>query len=83
MIPLLWFLLGWLVLVALFALAALITVGLMLKFGVSSINTYLSTALFLGVTFIILGATGLFLSNVDWTQSMSIFSSPTNTLLPF
>ncbi len=80
MIPLLWFLIGWLILVALFALAALITVGLMLKFGVSSIDTYLSTALFLGVTFIVLGATGLFLSNVDWSQSLPIFSSTANDL---
>lgn len=72
MIPLGYFVIAWLVIVAVFLILAFITVLMQLRFGLSGIFTYLAAALFLGVTFFTLLAVGGYLTTVDWTQTVQI-----------
>ena len=75
MIPLVYFLFAWLVLVALFAIAALITVVMALRYGLSGLLTTLSTGLFLIVTCFVLVGMGAYLAGVDWNQDVRLFNS--------
>lgn len=72
MIPLIWFLLAWLVLVGLFAFATLITVIMHLRFGLSGTWTFVSTGIFLLVALGVLLASGGYLFTVDWSQSFNL-----------
>lgn len=75
MIPLIWFLLGWFVLLAIFAFSALLTVMMSLRYGLSGLMTYFSTVLFLGVTTLAIVATGSYLLGVDWSRSLDVVAT--------
>lgn len=75
MIPLVYFMFAWLVLVAIFAIVALITVLMALRFGLSGPMTTLATAIFVGVAAAILIVTGSYLIGIDWTQNVGFTSS--------
>lgn len=75
MIPLVYFLFAWLVLVALFAAVALITVIMALRYGLSGLLTTLSTAIFLFVTCAVLMGMGAYLLGMDWEQDVRLFNS--------
>ena len=74
MIPLIWFLIVWLVLVAIFALMATLTAIMNVKYGLTSVGTYVSTAIFLGVIAIVLLAVGSYALTIDWEQSVNLLS---------
>ncbi len=74
MIPLIWLLLGWLVLMAIFAIATLLTVSVYVRYGVAYASTYLASAAFLGVIALVLIVTGLKLLMVDWSSSLNLYS---------
>lgn len=76
-IPLLWFLFGWLGLIAIFAFMAFLTVAMTLRFGVSCTATYVYTGLFSLVTGSVLLAMTWYIFTVDWTQSVVLFGRST------
>lgn len=81
MIPLSFFLVAWLVLVAIFGLMSMLTVYMNIKNGITTFGSYVTTAIFLGVSlFVILGVGG-YLLTIDWTQTVGLFSMPTVPLL--
>lgn len=81
MIPISFFLVAWLVLVAIFGLMAMLTVYMNIKNGITTFGSYVTTAIFLGVSlFVILGVGGYVLT-IDWTQTISLFSVPSMPLL--
>lgn len=71
-LPLSLFFIAWLLLLAVFALLALVSVVQMLRFGIAGPGTYLSTALFLLVVAAAVGGTLLCLSGVDWTLGLTL-----------
>jgi hypothetical protein len=75
MIPLLWFLIAWLILIGLFALATLITVVMNLRYGLSGFMTMVTTGIFLLVVVGVLLASGSYLLTVDWSQSFDLFGT--------
>ncbi len=79
MLPLSYFLLAWIILLAIFGLVALISIMQMLRYGVVGIGTYLSTILFLLVSMVVVLGTGIFLTRVDWTQSMNLYGTLEST----
>lgn len=78
MIPLVYFAIAWLVLVAVFALMTFITVLMNVRYGLSGMMTYLSTALFLTVVCGVLLGAGSYLITVDWSQDVEIMPASTN-----
>ena len=75
MIPLVWLLLIWLFLLAIFAIAAMLTIMMSLRYGLAGFMTFFSTALFLGVTaIVILGASSFFLG-IDWSRSLDVVAT--------
>ncbi len=79
MIPLIWFLFAWLVVMAIFVILALMTLMIFLRFGLSSFATYATSALFLGGIIIMFVCTGGYLLTVDWSASLdtgAVLSSP-------
>ncbi len=72
MIPLGYFLIAWLVLVAIFALMTFVTVIMNVRYGLSGFLTYLSTAFFLGVVCVVLFAVGGYLLSIDWAQDVNV-----------
>ncbi|MEO5927740.1 MAG: hypothetical protein ABIO72_03390 [Patescibacteria group bacterium] len=80
MIPLSYFLLAWIVLLAIYALLTLVSVIQMVRFAVASSMTYFSTAVFLIVAVLAIGATCVYLATVDWNLALnlgSLFQAPT------
>ncbi len=75
MIPLIWFLFAWLLLMALFAIGTFLTVMMVLRNGISTVTTYLSTALFLTVVAFTLIVTGMYLIRVDWSQTLPLVNT--------
>lgn len=78
MIPLVYFVIAWLALIAIFALMTFITVLMNVRYGLSGMLTYLSTALFLTVICGVLLGVGSYLITIDWTQDINIIPSSTN-----
>jgi hypothetical protein len=78
MIPLGYFFVTWLVLIAIFGLMTFITVIMNVRYGLSGLITYLSTAFFLGVICVALFAVGGYLATVDWSQEVNLLPSPDN-----
>lgn len=74
-IPLLWFLFGWLVLVAIFAFMAFLTMAMTLRFGLSCASTYIYSGLFALVSAGVLVFMYSYLVTVDWSQTVSILGS--------
>lgn len=81
MIPLSWFLFVWLVLIAIFALMATLTVITNLRFGLSSSVSYFSTLIFLGGAACVLLLVGGYLLTVDWTAGVTLFGGGASSLL--
>lgn len=84
MIPLLWVFFGWLIGVALFALFGLLTIGLVLRFGLMGFSTFFYSGAFLFVAGLIILGSGTYLLGVDWSASVSLIPSlsPTGYLFP-
>lgn len=80
MIPFVYFLIAWLVLIAIFALMSFITVLMNLRYGLSGSVTYLTTAIFLGVSCLILLGVGGYLFTLDWTESIDLIPDTSNVL---
>ncbi len=74
MIPLVYFLIAWLVLVGLFGIGALLTLGMNLRYSVATAGAYISTGLFVVVSASALIACGLYIATVDWTQTVELFA---------
>ncbi|MDO8617665.1 MAG: hypothetical protein Q7N87_02120 [Candidatus Uhrbacteria bacterium] len=70
MIPLLWLIIVWIVLLAIFIIFSSLTILMNLKFGLADFSTYGSTILFLGVTLIVSFFTIHYFLTVDWSQSV-------------
>jgi len=81
MIPLIWFLFAWLILMAVFALGTFLTVSVLLRYGVETTTTYISAAIFLGVIAFVFILTGSYLATVDWSQQINLFGSLKPALL--
>jgi len=75
MFSLSWLLVGWLFAIGLFSILALLTLGIHLKYAVSSFTTYAMTALFLGVTIFTLLLAVMYIATVDWSQVMDMTPS--------
>lgn len=80
MIPLVYFVIAWLVLIAIFALLTFITVLMNVHYGLSGMLTYLSTAIFLVVICGVLLGVGSYLITIDWSQDVNIIPTSSNTL---
>lgn len=84
MFPLSWLLIAWLIAVGIFAILALLTLGINFKYGVSSFTTFAMSALFIGVTLFVVIATCSYIATVDWSQSVdmspALLSNPTTGL---
>jgi len=81
MIPLSYFLIAWIILLAIFGFLLLLTLIQMLRHGLPMPSTYISTFLFLAViAFVVLGVGG-HLTTVDWSQSVSLIPSNANAYL--
>jgi len=75
MIPIIWILIAWAIIMVIYLLMTLLTVNTMMRFGVARPGTYLSTAIFLGVIAIVLILVGAFLISMDWSQSIDVLPS--------
>jgi hypothetical protein len=72
MVPLILFLAVWAILILGFGLLALITSAMSLRFGISGFMTVASNSAFVIVALLVLGATGIYLMGVDWSQTISV-----------
>lgn len=72
MIPLSTFLIAWLIFLGLYGILALISIMQMVRFGVAGSMTYFSTAIYLVVALIAIGATAAYLMTVDWTLALDL-----------
>ncbi len=75
MFSLSWLLIGWLLAIGLFGILALLTIGIHLKYAVSSFTTYAMTALFLGVTILTLFFATTYIATVDWSRTADMAPS--------
>jgi small neutral amino acid transporter SnatA (MarC family) len=82
MIPLFFFFVAWLIVMALFSIMAFFTVYTNLKNGLSSQRTYVTTAVFLGVILIVFLFVGGYALTVNWNTSLDLFGGFGNSLLP-
>lgn len=80
MFPLFWFLLIWLVLVAIFSFMAGLTAIMNVRYGLTSFGTYVTTAVFLGVIAIVLIAVGGYALTVDWNQNVSLLGETSSAI---
>lgn len=78
MIPLVYFLIAWLVFIAIFVLMSFITVIMNMRYGLSGSVTVMTTAIFIGVSCAILLGVGIFLLNVDWSTSLNAIPDTSN-----
>ena len=74
-IPLIWFLFGWLALVALFAFMAFLTIAMTIRFGLSCASTYIYTGIFLFVSAGVLLSMFGYIQTVDWSRSVVLLES--------
>jgi len=75
MIPLSYFLIAWLMAVAIFALISLFTVMINVRYGLAAFGTYASSAMFLIVAVAVILVTGSYLLTVDWSQTFNVLPS--------
>lgn len=79
MIPLIIFLIAWLILFGIYALLALVSVIQMARFAISGKTAYTVTAIFLAVAGFVILLTGVYIVSVDWSQGLefsNILESP-------
>jgi hypothetical protein len=72
MIPLTYFLVAWVVLLGIFGLMMLVTLLQMLRHGLPSTITYITTFFFLVVTAGTVIGTSLYLTQVDWNVGINV-----------
>ena len=86
MIPIIWFLIVWLIAMGVFFLLAILTMGIALRFGLSGSKTFILCILFFVVSVVVAGGVGLYeLTHVDWTQTVNPLptgSTSNNYLMP-
>lgn len=82
MLPLYWILLAWLLLVAIYTAMAAVTVVVFLRYGLTGLGTYLSAAVFLVVSFLIIFGSGMYLLTIDWNDGIAIWQSAAPSLFP-
>ncbi|MBI5654830.1 hypothetical protein HZC53_04230 [Candidatus Uhrbacteria bacterium] len=73
MIPLIYFLLAWVVFLGIFAVMSLLTMMQMLRFGLAGLGTYATTFIFLAVSVAVVLGSAFYFTGVDWNQSADIF----------
>jgi hypothetical protein len=85
MIPLGYFVIAWLIFLAIYALVSFFSIAQMMRLGVSGFGTYASTILFLFVIVIaVLGVSSTVLP-IDWSAPVHVFDwidLSTSSLLP-
>ena len=72
MIPLGYFLIAWLVLLAINAILTLLTLMQLLRHGLPSSFTYVSTLVFMTVIAVVILGSGFYFMNVDWNVSVNV-----------
>ncbi len=77
MIPLSTFLIAWIVLLAIFGFVLMLTLIQMLRHGLPTTGTYISTFLFLTVIALVILGVGGHLTTVDWTTQIAVLPSGT------
>lgn len=75
MIPIIWFLVVWFVMLGLFALLTAVTLFMHFRFGLTGSGIFASSTVFLGVVALVLILSAIYLFQVDWSQSLEIMSS--------
>lgn len=75
MVPLSYFLIAWAILLAIFGVVMFVTLVQMLRHGLPSLSTYVSTLVFLLVTAGVVVGTSLYLTRVDWSTKVQIVPS--------
>jgi len=66
------FLLVWFALLAAIGLMSMVSVIQMLRYGIASVGTYLTTTLFLIIAFLVVFGTSAYLVTVDWQQNLDL-----------
>ncbi len=74
MIPLAWIFIAWIVLVAVFAIASLITLATTLRYGLSCSWTYLISGVFVAVSVGVVLMTLSYAASLDLTQGFDLMS---------
>ena len=72
MIPLGYFLIAWLILLAIHAFLTLFTIMQMLRHGLPSALTYASTFLFVAVIAAVVLGSGIYFMDVDWNNGVNL-----------
>lgn len=72
MVPLGYFLIAWLVLLAIYAILVLITLVQMLRHGLPTPFTYISTFIFVAVAVLVVIGSGMYFLSVDWNQIVDV-----------
>ena len=80
MIPLSYFLIAWVILLVIFGVLMLLTLVQMLRHGLASPSTYISTFMFLVVTAGVLLWTLMYFTSVDWNTSINVLPEGIETL---
>lgn len=74
MIPMSFLLLAWLILLAIYVLFAILTLGVHLRYGVSNAFTAISAGVFLGISILIILAAGIYFLQIDWSRNVGLFN---------
>lgn len=72
MIPYSWLFIGWIIFASIFALAALITLGTMMRYGKSCSATYLISGVFLLVSLSVITLTLSYAFSLDLSQGIDL-----------
>jgi cellulose synthase/poly-beta-1,6-N-acetylglucosamine synthase-like glycosyltransferase len=75
MAPLGYFLIAWLILLAIYAIFVLLTLIQMLRHGLPSPFTYVSTFIFIAVIAAVVLGSGMYFLGVDWNQTVNFLPS--------
>lgn len=79
MIPLIYFLIAWVVFLAIFTIMSLLTMMQMLRFGLAGLGTYASTFIFMAFSVVIVLGSAAYFAGVDWNQTADIFGGLMNS----
>lgn len=82
MIPLSYFLIAWVILLAIFGVMMLLTLVQMLRHGLPSPWTYITTFIFLIVTAGVVIGSGLYFTGVDWTTTINVIPAEVLPIFP-
>ena len=80
MVSLTFFLIIWIILLGIFGLLVLLTLIQMLRHGLPSTATYITTFVFLLVTAGVVIGTSVYLTGVDWSVTVNLIPE---SILPF